>query len=389
MPNLGNLTGAELNSFIGRLSTNEANIAQNQVLISQLNSSSTANLSTIQTSLETDISSNTTAIGTNATDIASNATDIATNATAITTINTALSGKASKNGSSSESFSASSFSASSLDLANSKLTFSTTNLRPNSATHLLKTVNSSGQEVRIFNDGSIETDSKVESNYIFAAPASNGTGGFGMHQRAPFLNQVLNIDDQLFQFDSYRIYVDNTQPTGTNSLYQGKMTIDNGYFYLYNSSNNITFSVRMSNGYPFNTSDDRMKMNEKDIEGAIDMIKKLNPQTYLKTPAMSESDDRIEIPEGSFFEAGLIAQEVLTVEDLKHLVDIPDDSTQPYQINYQGLIPYLIAAVKELNSSVSFLEKEYIPDLVKRFHEQTEKNITLENRISFLEKLMQ
>jgi len=118
-----------------------------------------------------------------------------------------------------------------------------------------------------------------------------------------------------------------------------------------------------------NTSDDRLKHNEKFITGAVKSLFKLRPQEYLKRQKLDATD-----PEQSWsYEAGLMAQEVYySAPELRHIVQIPpeagdidnytpppsDDPTQDPDysawgndvstVEYKQLTPYLVKAVQEI-----------------------------------------
>ena len=113
------------------------------------------------------------------------------------------------------------------------------------------------------------------------------------------------------------------------------------------------------------TSDDRLKHNEKTIVGALDTLAKITPKKYIKTTEMYDADHDFELDaEGNpidedgelvehRIEAGVIAQEVLTVDELAftvtpETVDENGEVTDPHYLNYNSLFTYAIAAIKEL-----------------------------------------
>jgi hypothetical protein len=118
-----------------------------------------------------------------------------------------------------------------------------------------------------------------------------------------------------------------------------------------------------------NTSDDRLKHDEKFITGAVKSLSKLRPQEYLKRQKL----DANVTPQQWTYEAGLMAQEVYySAPELRHIVQIPpgagdidnytpppsDDPTQDPDysmwgndastVAYNQLTPYLIKAVQEI-----------------------------------------
>ena len=118
-----------------------------------------------------------------------------------------------------------------------------------------------------------------------------------------------------------------------------------------------------------NTSDDRLKHDEKYITGAVKSLCKLRPQEYLKRQKLDETDKE----QSWTYEAGLMAQEVYySAPELRHVVMVPpeagdidnytpppsDDPTQDPDysvwgndfstIDYNQLTPYLVKAVQEI-----------------------------------------
>lgn len=120
-----------------------------------------------------------------------------------------------------------------------------------------------------------------------------------------------------------------------------------------------------------NNSDGRIKINKVQIINAINTINKLEPQFYFKT----------KVSKGSY-ESGLIAQDIYNnAPELRHLVSISDDAKNNSNnfneddsiienildsegnpsyltLNYIGIIPYLIGAVKEMSAKINSLETE-------------------------------
>ncbi len=100
------------------------------------------------------------------------------------------------------------------------------------------------------------------------------------------------------------------------------------------------------------SSDDRLKFNEKKITNGLDVINQLTPKIYDKSKELNVNEE-------TFKEAGVIAQEVLNT-DLSFCVtggdtiDIMTNTNieKPYHVNYNDIIAYLIASVKELNNIV-------------------------------------
>ena len=123
-------------------------------------------------------------------------------------------------------------------------------------------------------------------------------------------------------------------------------------------------------------SDDRLKINEVLFLNSKNILKKINFYIYDKCYLFSENFNN------TFKEFGVIAQEILEIEELKHIV-IED---KYYTVKYQDLFVLNMAATKDLvqdnedlksdldtaNSKIINLEnelsnqKELINNLVKR-----------------------
>ena len=159
------------------------------------------------------------------------------------------------------------------------------------------------------------------------------------------------------------------------------------------------------NGSLINTSDDRYKHNERKINNGLEVIRKLEPQVYDKTSIFKSANYRGIINEPYIIEAGLIAQEVNTINDLSFTV-IEGNSINPYYVNYNNIFVYGLAGIKELDNIVSGLTdrvnriseaqdvsdinllniKNYIINQNSIIAGLNSKITNLENRINNLEK---
>ena len=102
-------------------------------------------------------------------------------------------------------------------------------------------------------------------------------------------------------------------------------------------------------------SDDRLKQNEEAIVNALTIIRKLNPQIYQKTANFMAIDYRGPLEQHYIVEAGLIAQEVEKIDELKFSVIRGNEQT-PYSINYNSIFIYCLAALKELDNNVETIK---------------------------------
>jgi organic radical activating enzyme len=127
------------------------------------------------------------------------------------------------------------------------------------------------------------------------------------------------------------------------------------------------------------TSDDRVKHNEQPIVGALETLGKITPKKYIKTTEMYDANHDFELdadgnpidangePVEHRIEAGVIAQQVLTVDELAFAVspeDIDEDGvvTSPHGLDYNSLFTYAIAAIQELKSEIDSLKSQLNPD---------------------------
>jgi hypothetical protein len=120
------------------------------------------------------------------------------------------------------------------------------------------------------------------------------------------------------------------------------------------------------------TSDDRLKSDERFIRGALDSIMKLKPQLYKKHLALDSVDETVQE------ESGLMAQDIYyDTPELRHVVKPGEDygaiksivpiqsddpnadpdytewGKNPAKVDYRGLIPYTIKAIQELNTEMT------------------------------------
>jgi hypothetical protein len=108
-------------------------------------------------------------------------------------------------------------------------------------------------------------------------------------------------------------------------------------------------------GYITLRSDDRLKHNEQNIVNALLAIRQLKPQIYQKTSNFKELHYRGRLNEPYIIEAGLIAQDVEQIEELKFSVISGNEQT-PYSLNYNSIFIYCLAALKELDNNVETIK---------------------------------
>ena len=184
-----------------------------------------------------------------------------------------------------------------------------------------------------------------------------------------------------FRYDEIAVQ----RETGTNNNTYG----NNSMYVNYNSGSVIIGGSAV-------TSDNRIKHNEVDVTNGIDIIKKLTPKKYFKSYKVYDENHNYDldssgnpITEDEYkIETGLIAQEILEIPEIKHLVEIiPDKSRtekrvikdssgnpvldeegnntyeeinievpERYTLNYQDIFVYNVEATKQLINKVETLE---------------------------------
>ena len=126
----------------------------------------------------------------------------------------------------------------------------------------------------------------------------------------------------------------------------------------------------ISSGGTLDASDDRIKTEEIPIENATDVLMKVVPKNYWKHPSYRvDEDDESPIPEKDlsgdvihkFYESGVIAQDILDITELKHLINLSLDTLTEEDtlvVSYQQFIPFLIKSIQELNARIITLENK-------------------------------
>tara|TARA_B100001093_G_C26804143_1_gene1004743 strand:- start:406 stop:1239 length:834 start_codon:yes stop_codon:yes gene_type:complete len=163
---------------------------------------------------------------------------------------------------------------------------------------------------------------------------------------------------------SHEIDVSGTIQTN-NLIVKNDVSLTNIYPYVADTCINIIGSLHITNdifidgsgligGSFFNTSDDRLKHNEQNINNGLEVIRQLNPQVYDKTKNFKRLDFNGILNEEHKKEAGLIAQEVNMIEDLQFTV-VEGNNHTPYYLNYNNIFVYTLAAVKDLDKNLNKL----------------------------------
>lgn len=177
------------------------------------------------------------------------------------------------------------------------------------------------------------------------------------------INGNLVFDSSLNSIRTTNLQVRNiTNISGSNISISGSDISINGNVWIDGSLNIRGTATTTITGVAITTggvtssfinlrSDDRLKQNEEAIVNALLIIRKLNPQIYMKTANFMALDYRGPLDQPYIIEAGLIAQEVEKIDELKFSVIRGNEQT-PYSINYNSIFIYCLAALKELDTNV-------------------------------------
>ena len=199
--------------------------------------------------------------------------------------------------------------------------------------------------------------------------------------------------------DDWSARIVNSNNSGSGLVVNIASTSSSERIFSANSASFARFYVR-ADGTSFTgastvTSDDRVKHNEQPIVGALETLGKITPKKYIKTADMYDANHDFELdadgnPIGENgesvehrIEAGVIAQQVLTVDELAFAVSpegVDEDGvvTSPHGLDYNSLFTYAIAAIQE--------QQQIINELKSQNELLAAQNVDFESRISKLEQ---
>jgi len=106
----------------------------------------------------------------------------------------------------------------------------------------------------------------------------------------------------------------------------------------------------------FRTSDSKLKWNQQPIKNGLETIMKLKPMTYDMANKILDKK-----PDDSNKSAGIIAQDLLAIPELKYFVDrdlYDDDEKKPLKVDYGAIFSHSISAIKELNENMSLTDRK-------------------------------
>ena len=224
---------------------------------------------------------------------------------------------------------------------------------------------------------------------------------FYVNKIAPYSSTALSIsgnvlmDGSLTLLNNARLFVNNINPLIT----RGDISINGSL--IIDGSLNVNGVLTGTSGVI--TSDDRLKHNEEVIANALLTIRQLSPQIYQKTATFRDPHYMGPLNEPYIIEAGLIAQEVEKINELKFSVIVGNEQS-PYSLNYNNIFVYCLAALKELDTQVqiindnlnkneNFIKNEGSNDLativnnkIEYIGQLTKKIELLESRIANIER---
>jgi cytoskeletal protein CcmA (bactofilin family) len=210
-------------------------------------------------------------------------------------------------------------------------------------------------ESRIFTSNNIRINAEISCNsFITSSIVStdiSSTSNLYVKIIRPITGNDISINGNI-RFDgslnSTTLVVRNINPlVGRDISINGNVVID--------GSLNIKGMGYTAYGQ-ITSSDDRLKHNEELITNALITIRQLSPQIYQKTSTFKDPHYRGPLNDPYIIEAGLIAQEVEKIDELKFSV-ISGNEQSPYSLNYNNIFVYGLAALKELDSQVQTINE--------------------------------
>ena len=225
-----------------------------------------------------------------------------------------------------------------------------------------------------FNDCSLININNIDVSTILTNSINNSNNIINFND-CSFIN-INNIDVSTININGLRSSLNTILFDVSRIIFSGDVSF-NG---------DVSFTQQTIDSLP--TSDDRLKHNEIIINNGLEIIRQLEPQFYQKTSVFRDIDfsGTLNIP--YILEAGLIAQDVLNINDISYTVTIGNETT-PYLLKYNDIFVYGLAAIKELDRIVSGLnilsENSNLVNFQNFMQSQSLLIETLNNRILNLE----
>jgi hypothetical protein len=207
------------------------------------------------------------------------------------------------------------------------------------------------------NDCSITNLTCTTNFFVKSIKPNIGTSDISINGNLVFDSSVNKITTTNLQVRNItNISGSNISISGSDISINGNVWIDGSLNIRGSSATATTITgLDIITGFINLRSDDRLKQNEEAIVNALLIIRKLNPQIYMKTANFMALDYRGPLDMPYTIEAGLIAQEVEKIDELKFSVIRGNEQT-PYSINYNSIFIYCLAALKELDTNVETIK---------------------------------
>ncbi|MCR8976385.1 tail fiber domain-containing protein [Pseudomonas sp. S11P7] len=113
-------------------------------------------------------------------------------------------------------------------------------------------------------------------------------------------------------------------------------------YYTYSGNLNVPGAVSQG-------SDRRLKKNDVDIVDGLERIMRIRPVEFDRRDFLDSEDY-------PHHEVGVIAQELFEVTPLLVTPADPENEQDIWRVNYTGLIPYLVSAIKTLKAEIEVLK---------------------------------
>ena len=129
-----------------------------------------------------------------------------------------------------------------------------------------------------------------------------------------------------------------------NANTEYRMSIEESYVFTMTTAGIDIAGTVKSNGTTL-TSDDRLKINEQPLLGALSVIRQIKPQSYLKIKDEADLD-------GSF-NVGVIAQELYQIPQLQFAVKVPDEPTRMEDNFVKETIQETVIEYEEITETIT------------------------------------
>jgi len=206
------------------------------------------------------------------------------------------------------------------------------------------------------------------------------------NQPTSFLKNINSSINCLYNISCNNLISNYTKTDNINSNINKYINVltDISFASNVNIENNLNVYGTIFNNSNVLVSDKRLKTEEQNIKNGLDIIRKLEPKFYKKTNKLFNKNE-----EKTIFEAGLYAQDIYDINDLSYCVHKGCDIT-PYYLNYNNILIYSIAAIKELDNTINNnlslnKDKFNLNNIEKLITSQNLLIQTLNNKINYLE----